>query len=265
MKQLRFALPTRCSRRLSRRRPCARFAVERKGLVSFWAITFFIPDATSTGSGIAARYPGDKKIASDPAVIFADDFESYATVDQAKAKWGNGSGLPRMRIATASANVFSGAKSIEFSLPISRTEVSWSLWKVLNPTQDRVYMRMYQKFDASYNVPTSNHNGIRLSAKYPEVAGQKPPANGTGFFLFLLQNSMVKAGGKPPGLTDLYVYWPKQHSQWGDHGYPDGTVVPYSSSMGNKGEWLAYSTQYPDFKPRPNCSRSVQETMKVGV
>ena len=43
---------------------------------------FFVPNAatlaaTSAGSGIAARYPGDKNIASDPAVILADDFESY--------------------------------------------------------------------------------------------------------------------------------------------------------------------------------------------
>ena len=29
-------------------------------------------------SGIAARYPFDAGIASDPAVIFADDFESYS-------------------------------------------------------------------------------------------------------------------------------------------------------------------------------------------
>src|SRR5689334_11957957 len=34
-------------------------------------------DGGSTGGGIAARYPGDVGIASDPDVIFADDFESY--------------------------------------------------------------------------------------------------------------------------------------------------------------------------------------------
>jgi hypothetical protein len=59
-----------------------------------------IPTATPIdGSGIASRYSGDKNIASDPAVIFADDFESYTSVDQIKSKWGNGSGLTRMRIA----------------------------------------------------------------------------------------------------------------------------------------------------------------------
>ena len=146
----------------------------------------------------------------------------------------------------------SGSKAIEFSLPISTTEVSCSLWKVLSPEQDTVFMRMYQKFDSGYSVPTSNHNGIRLSAKYPETAGLIPPANGTGFFLFLLQNNMIKAGETTPGFSHLYVYWPGQRSQWGDHWYPDGTVVPYSSTIGNKGEWLAYPAEYPDFKPLPN-------------
>ena len=31
------------------------------------------------GGGIAADYPGDVGIGGDPRVIFADDFESYAT------------------------------------------------------------------------------------------------------------------------------------------------------------------------------------------
>lgn len=142
------------------------------------------------GSGIASRYPGDKNIASDPAVIFTDDFESYTSVDQIKARWGQGS-VPRMRIATEPANVFSGHKSVEFTLPISLTEISCSLLKILNPEQDTVYMRMYHKFDPGFNIPAGNHNGIRLSAKYPETAGHRPPPDGTGFFLFLLQNSVV--------------------------------------------------------------------------
>jgi hypothetical protein len=29
-------------------------------------------------------------------------------------------------------------------------------------------------------------------------------------------------------------------------------VTPYSSNIGNKGEWLAFPSQYPDFKPMPN-------------
>jgi hypothetical protein len=148
--------------------------------------------------------------------------------------------------------VFAGNKSAEFSLPISTTEVSCSIWKLLNPEQDTVFMRLYQKFDSGYEVNTSNHNGVQLSAKYPGVSGIKPPADGTGFFLFLLQNNMIFPGETTPGLTHLYVYWPKQRSQYGDHWYADGTVVPYDNTIGNRGEWLAYPSQYPDFKPLPN-------------
>src|SRR4029079_19442269 len=102
-------------------------------------------------------------IGADPGVILRDNFESYTPPADAKAKWENGSGLAQMRIATESANVYSGSKAIEYTLPISTTEESCSLVKLLSPEQDTVFMRMYQKYDAGYSVPTSNHNGIHLS------------------------------------------------------------------------------------------------------
>ena len=36
-----------------------------------------------SGSGLAAQYPNDENIGSDPRVIFADDFESYGTPEGA--------------------------------------------------------------------------------------------------------------------------------------------------------------------------------------
>ena len=146
---------------------------------------------------------------------------------------------------------FRGRKSIEFSLPISTTEVSCSLWKVLNPTRDTVYMRMYQKFDAGYNVPTSNHNGIRLSAKYPEVAGRKPPANGTGFFLFHAAKQRAEGRRDSDRVTTTFTFTGRSSDRNGDHWLSRRHVMPYSSSFGNKGDWLAYPSQYPDFKPYP--------------
>jgi hypothetical protein len=225
--------------------------------VSFSAvITFLTSSATPTTApadiGIAARYPGDKNIASDPAVLFADDFESYTTPDQAKTRWGNGSGTQRMRIVTAATepqHVFSGAKAIEFKLPISGSEIACQLIKTLSPTQDTVYMRMYQKFAADYAISEgANHNGIRLSANYPESAGTPAPADGTGFFLFLLQNAWGTGGTNEPqpGYTDIYAYWPQQRSSFGDHWYPNGRVLP-----GGTGDWLLHPDQYPDFVPYP--------------
>src|SRR5205823_8598420 len=195
-------------------------------------ITFLTSSATPTTApadiGIAAAYPGDKNIASDPAVIFADDFESYATPADAKLRWGNGGWIANMRIATEANHVYSGSKAIEFSLPISATEISCSFWKVLSPEQDTVFMRMYQKFDANYySAHASNHNGILLSGKYPGTP-TLPPADGTGFFLFLLQNSFgAMAGEVVPGYAEIYACWPKQRSGFGDHFSPDGIAQPW--------------------------------------
>ena len=139
--------------------------------------------------GISARYPGDKNIASDPAVILADDFESYTSPSQLTTKWTGAYQMANLRIATEAGNYYAGDKALEMKLPISTTEISNSLKKVINPTRDVVFIRTYQKWDLGYSLSTSNHNGIQLSAKYPG-AGITPPADGTGFFLFLLQNNI---------------------------------------------------------------------------
>jgi FG-GAP-like repeat len=220
--------------------------------------------ATATpidASGIAARYRGDKNIASHPAVIFADDFESYTSPNQLTNNWDAAYQLPNIRIATEPNNVYSGSKSLEFSLPISTNEVSNAAKKTINPTQDTVFIRAYTKFDPGYQVTGSNHNGLRLSAQYPGP-GRRPPPDGTGFFLFTLQNLIAgnpRPGESAPGFTHLYSYWPRQRSAFGDHWYPTGLVVPFRSGIGedgqpigNRGDWLAFPSQYPDFNPRAN-------------
>ena len=217
-----------------------------------------IPTATPIdGSGIAPRYPGDKNIASDPAVIIADDFESYMSPSQLTNNWDAAYQLPNIRIATEPNNVFSGNKSLEFSLPISANEVSNSVKKIINPTQDTVFIRAYTKFDPGYQVTGSTHNGLTLSAEYPGP-GRRPPPDGTGFFLFVLQNNSL-IGESAPGFTHLYSYWPRQRSDFGDHWYPTGFVVPFDSGIGedgeqigNRGDWLAFPSQYPDFNPMAN-------------
>jgi len=38
-------------------------------------------------TGIARKYPGDARIADDPAVLFADDFESYTKPADLGKRW----------------------------------------------------------------------------------------------------------------------------------------------------------------------------------
>ena len=90
---------------------------------------------------------------------------------------------------------------------------------------------------------------IRLSANYPGP-GAPPRADGTGFYLFLVQNTPFGLSGETiPGYTNFYIYWPKQLANYGDTLYPDGFWrASETKSIVGKGAWMTD----PDFTPLPN-------------
>lgn len=190
-------------------------------------------------NGIAASYPGDSNIQSNANVIFADGFESYSSANQLTTNWNSYYKGGNTRIATEAGNVFAGSQSVEFTLPQVGSEVSNALVKNVSPTQDTLFVRMYTKFESGFDVVNPGHNGIRISSHYPGP-GQAP--NGTDFFLFELENSTYY-NETEPGYTHIYTYHPEQRSQWGDHWYPDGKVLPFDATPGNFGS---------SFIPRPN-------------
>jgi len=68
------------------------------------------------------------------------------------------------------------------------------------------------------------------------------PADGTNKFLANLENWRGEPETASPGLLNIYVYHPEQRSQWGDHFFPSGTVLPNSNEPFDFG---------PDFVSRP--------------
>jgi hypothetical protein len=129
---------------------------------------------------------------------------------------------------------------------------------------------MYQKWAAGYFIQGSNHNGISISGKYPGP-GTAPPANGSGFFLFMVENitSGFPVGDVTPGDNQIYAYWPNQRTrvrgdpvgvQWGDQWFQDGEALVYMGNelgedrrvVGNRGDWQAFPSRYPDWRPIPN-------------
>jgi hypothetical protein len=190
-------------------------------------------------TGIAGKYPGDVNIQNHPDVIFTDNFESYTTASQLTTRWDSARKPAYTKITMEAGKVYSGMKALQFMLPQSTTEIANAVVKDITPTRDVLFARVYTKFDSTYNVPRSNHNGIRISAKYP---GPGAAANGTNFFLFTLQNDMW-LNAPAPGYSQLYVYHPEQRSNWGDIWFPDGRILPNTSIPSNFG---------PYFVPRPN-------------
>jgi hypothetical protein len=61
----------------------------------------------SGNCGIAAKYPGDKNIASDTDVLFADDFEGYTSASQLWGNYDNVYQQQYVQLATGGGNIAS--------------------------------------------------------------------------------------------------------------------------------------------------------------
>lgn len=196
-------------------------------------------------NGIAAKHPGDVGISGDSAVLFADDFESYAQASDLWSRWDNVFQMSETRIATEAENLYAGKQALEFKLPQQTDELSNAVDKVVAPERDVLFLRYYSKFEPPFDVVGSSHNGSMISAHY-YVNGQATPgvkADGTNKFLANLENWRGEATTASPGQLNIYIYHPEQRDVWGDHFFPTGLVMPNTS--------LPYDFG-PDFVSRPD-------------
>jgi len=182
-------------------------------------------------NGIAATYPDDVGIQADSLVIFADDFESYSQGSELSQRWDEVYHDQHIRIAQEPDNVYGGSKSLEFTVPQQAAELSNTVAKVLASELDVLFVRYHSKFAPTFDVTGSSHNGGSISAHY-YVDGQASPgvpADGTNKFLASYENWRGDAATENPGDLNVYLYHPEQRSQWGDHFFPTGVVLPNSS------------------------------------
>jgi hypothetical protein len=193
--------------------------------------------------GIAARHPGDRGIAADPAVVFADDFESYTSESGLSTRWT--AVHHNAHVTTEPHLVFAGRRSLEFVSPRQTAELSNAVSWTLPAESDVLFLRYHSRFEPTFDVIGSSHNGASLSARYVVDGKATPgvPADGTNKFLIAYECWRGTAADPNPGYLNVYVYHPEQRSQWGDHFFPDGRVLPNSRVPGNFG---------PDFVARPN-------------
>jgi hypothetical protein len=212
----------------------------------FGATTFAqAPPPLPTGNnGIAAKYPGDVGIGSDSAVLYADNFESYSSTSPnwlATGHWNNKYG----NVTITTTNPFAGNQSVQMRVPANSSQVSDGLAKSITPNQDTLFVRFYEKFMSGYSASGSIHNGVSVTSHY---TGPGTPANGTNFFESDVENS-CDLGGAQPCYTNSYNYYVGQRDNYGDHWYPNGTILPNSSLAYN---WGPYFIPRPQFVPNEN-------------
>jgi hypothetical protein len=68
-------------------------------------------------------------------------------------------------------------------------------------------------------------------------------ADGRNKFIVSLENWRGDSSTPSPGALNVYCYHPEQRSEYGDHFFPPGKVLPYSARPGDFG---------PRFIPRPD-------------
>ncbi len=197
------------------------------------------------GTGLAAKYPGDAGIASDPAVVFADDFEELedplidtSPHEQAGRRWDGAWGM--LRITRDPEHVHCGRQALEVTHNSVQPR-SHGLEKDLQPGADTLFLRYYMKFHPDF--PILHHTGMAING-FPtglpsgESTGVRP--NGRNHFTVVL-DAAAHGDCPPPGCLELGCYHMDQGRKWGDLLFPDGEIHPA------RNKWLLTE----DFVPRP--------------
>jgi len=188
-----------------------------------------------TRRGLASRYPGDKGIEKDPAVLFHDDFEA----GEVGKKWDEVS-IRRLRNATAqapalvaetAAAIARGARSARASLhKDSHSDVS--LVKRLRPGLDELYMRHYVRYGPDYGYHAHGGSGFMADWGGGAFRGAGKAPDGDKFFWATLEPiGRPDRGWGPPGALIFYAYWWKMKpdgrgNYWGNWFQPQPDQVP---------------------------------------
>jgi len=197
-------------------------------------------------TGIAAKYPLDKGIETDPAVLLADDFEEYDKPEDLKKRWTNYFGEDIV-IDDRSDAAYSGKKAIEFRMAVNiPRERSIGVQKYLKDEKDLIFVRYYVKYSKLFDITGSSHNGAGVGAHYEDRNGRATagiPGDGYNKFLVTLEHWRGDAETPNPGHVNNYVYHADQRTRWGDHFFPTGVISPFT------GEPFDYG---PGFVSRPD-------------
>jgi hypothetical protein len=206
-----------------------------------------LPALPEGNTGISARHPGDVGIERDPAVIFHEDFEDCRGTADLSRKWDAMWGREHLRIAEDPANVNSGRRAVEMTIPKQDTFLSVNIGRTLPVTREALFLRFYTKFEKGYDHHrTGSHNMASISAGY-FPGGQATPgvrADGRNKFLANLETNTSAPGDLPSlGPLYIYIYHPEQRDRYGDDFYPNGMIGLNPGVPGNFG---------PHFVPRAN-------------
>jgi hypothetical protein len=202
--------------------------------------------------GIAALFPGDEGIENHPDVVFFENFET-GDIGDVKIKWGHMSNKEG-KVMSFSDDIpegSTGTRSLKMTATRGENE-GGELYKTFHPGWDQIYLRFYVKFqeDHGYQGHFVALRGAKNPKPYPEGGAGQRPDNHFSVTMEPKTHNVNITGSKeydPPGIWQLYAYWPEMHSWQTFEGKPDGRPNPYygnvfqpmNPALAVRGKWIA--------------------------
>ncbi|MBI1374597.1 MAG: hypothetical protein GC159_17910 [Phycisphaera sp.] len=159
------------------------------------------------GPGLAAKHPGDRGIAQDADVLFADDFESGTVAEIAK-RWGEMSnkGGDVVELADDSPAGSGGRRAIQMTARLDHN-TGGHLYTTFDGV-DQAYARFYVTFadEPGYIHHFVHFGGYRPATRWPQGgAGDRP--RGDDRVTVGIEPFGHNGRTPPPGDWNFYTYW----------------------------------------------------------
>ncbi|MEO8614085.1 MAG: hypothetical protein ABI600_03010 [Luteolibacter sp.] len=202
------------------------------GLLSF-ARAADLPE----GPGLADRFPGDQNIASNPAVIFSEDFE---TKDYA-ARWDDvrNEGKRVLSLVDPALPVL-GRHCLQVTADLeSNTGGGLTKWFTSSET---LFIRFYTKFDRECDyvhhfVTLRANRSLQGEGRWSGFGKAGLLPKGDDYFITALEPAGEWTKWPAPGHWNFYTYWPDMKKA-PDGNYWGNSFKPDQQADIKKGEWI---------------------------
>ena len=182
------------------------------------------------GPGLAARFVADSGISSDPAVIFADDFETGSL----GARWDEQSPAKEKALSLApTSSEVGGLQCLRVEARLGENH-GGGLTKWFAPG-DRVFVRFYVRFDPGCDyvhhfVTLRANKGLRGGDRWSGFGGAGVRPVGDERFSTALEPWGNWARWPAPGKWNFYSYWHEMQKSpdgkyWGNSFLPEPQAV----------------------------------------